>query len=150
MTVTIRPVARDDRARWEELFRSYAAFYKVDIADAAVDAVWDWIHDGKAEFFGDLAVSAEDGATVGLVHYWPMFRPLAGKRTCYLSDLYVDPAIRGQGAGRALIDHVRAYAAREGLSDVRWLTQEFNYAARRLYDSYAPKSDFIMYSVTPG
>ncbi len=148
MTVTIRPVEQADRARWEELFRGYAEFYKVDITGAAVDAVWGWIHDADAEFFGDLAVDG-DGTVVGLVHYWPMYRPLAGGRTCYLSDLYVDPAIRGQGAGRTLIDHVRAYAAREGLSDVRWLTQEFNYDARRLYDSFAPKSDFILYSVKP-
>jgi len=148
MDTLIRPVAQDDRARWEELFRGYAAFYKVDVTDAAVDTVWHWIHDPDAEFFGDLAM-ADDGTIIGLVHYWPMYRPLAGGRTCYLSDLYVDPTVRGRGAGRALIEHVRTYAGREGLSDVRWLTQEFNYDARRLYDSFAPKSDFILYSVKP-
>lgn len=148
MTLTIRPVAQSDRARWEELFRGYAAFYKVAIDDAAVDAVWRWIHEPAAEFFADFALA--DGQIVGLVQYWPMYRPLAGKRTCYLSDLFVDPEARGHGAGRALIEHVRAYARREGLSDVRWLTQEYNYSARMLYDSFAPKSDFILYTVKPG
>lgn len=147
MTVTIRPVADADRARWEELFRGYAKFYKAAIGDEAVAAVWGWIHDPSSEFYADLAEA--DGQVVGLVQYWPMFRPLAGKRTCYLSDLFVDPAARGHGAGAALIEHVRAWAAREGLSDVRWLTQEFNYTARALYDRFAPKSDFIMYTVKP-
>ncbi|MGA1614881.1 MAG: GNAT family N-acetyltransferase, partial [Lutimaribacter sp.] len=54
---------------------------------------------------------------------------------------------RGLGLGRALIDHVRATARAKGLTNLRWLTQEFNYGARQLYDSYSPKSDFILYSI---
>jgi hypothetical protein len=46
-----------------------------------------------------------------------------------------------------MIDHVLAFAKNEGLPGVRWLTQEFNYPARKLYDSYTPKSDFILYNV---
>lgn len=55
--------------------------------------------------------------------------------------------MRGKGAGRALIDHVIAFAKVNNIPTVRWLTQEFNYAGRRLYDTYGPKSDFILYSV---
>jgi len=65
---------------------------------------------------------------------------------CYLSDLYVNPENRGCGAGRALIDHVLAFAKANNIANVRWLTQDFNYAGRRLYDTYSPKSDFILYS----
>ena len=77
-----------------------------------------------------------------------MHRSLGGGMTCYLSDLYVDPETRGAGTGRALIDHVREVAKVQGLPGVRWLTQEFNYPARRLYDTYEPKTDFILYSVS--
>ncbi len=79
--------------------------------------------------------------------YQLMHRSLGGGMVCYLSDLYVNPSVRGSGAGRALIDHVVEFAKARGLPNVRWLTQEFNYPARRLYDTYQPKSDFILYSV---
>ena len=65
---------------------------------------------------------------------------------CYLSDLYVEPAIRGGGVGRALIDHVFQFARSNDIPNVRWLTQDYNTAARKLYDTYGEKSDFILYS----
>ena len=46
-----------------------------------------------------------------------------------------------------MIDHVIRFAKAQGFTNVRWLTQEFNYAGRKLYDTYRPKSDFILYSV---
>ena len=67
---------------------------------------------------------------------------------CYLSDLYVSPDIRGNGTGRALIDNVVQFAKENNVPGVRWLTQENNYAARRLYDTYVSKSDFLLYSVS--
>jgi hypothetical protein len=46
-----------------------------------------------------------------------------------------------------MIDHVLAFARGRGLPNVRWLTQESNETARRLYDTYAPRTEFILYSV---
>ena len=90
---------------------------------------------------------ADDGTPVGFTQYQLMHRSLSGAMVCYLSDLYVRPAVRGTGAGRALIDHVIEFARSRGISNVRWLTQDYNYAGRRLYDTYTPKSDFILYSL---
>lgn len=69
--------------------------------------------------------------------------------TCYLSDLYVVPEARGAGAGRALIEHVRDFARARGLPGMRWLTAENNDAARKLYDRFAPRTEFILYNVAP-
>ena len=142
----IRPVGPQDRVVWEEFFDAYAAFYKTSVSSEAKDAVWDWIFADLPEFWCDLACD-EVGRAVGMVQYQLMHRSLSGAKVCYLSDLYVREAVRGGGIGRALIDHVIGFARGRGISNVRWLTQEFNYAGRRLYDSYRPKSDFILYSV---
>jgi GNAT superfamily N-acetyltransferase len=142
----IRPVTPADRAVWEALFDGYAAFYQTEVAAGAKAAVWAWIMDDAPEFWCDLAVD-EAGGVVGMVQYQLMHRSLSGQKVCYLSDLFVRPEMRGGGVGRALIDHVIGFARSRGISNVRWLTQEFNYAGRRLYDSYRPKSDFILYSV---
>ena len=145
MSVTIRPVEAGDRAVWEALFDGYAAYYKTSVTAEGKAAVWDWIF-GDAEFWCDLAVDA-GGVAVGMTQYQLMQRSLSGAKVVYLSDLFVRPDLRGGGVGRALIDHVIAFARGRGIANVRWLTQEFNYAGRRLYDTYHPRSDFILYSV---
>lgn len=141
----VRPVTPADRQVWEELFDAYAAFYKTSVSPEAKEVVWAWIFAEDPDFWCDLA--EEEGKVVGFTQYQLMHRSLSGAKVCYLSDLYVRPDVRGGGVGRGLIDHVIGFARARGISNVRWLTQEFNYAGRRLYDSYRPKSDFILYSV---
>lgn len=145
MPLTIRAVAPDDRPIWEELFRGYADFYKTD-PNPAINGVWRWILDEDEPFWADIAFSAA-GQAVGLVQYQLMHRSLSGGKVCYLSDLFVRPEHRASGAGRALIDHVIGFAQDRGLPSVRWLTAGDNAPARRLYDTYAPASGFILYSV---
>lgn len=146
MTITIRPLAENDRATWERMFRAYAEFYRTTIPDGGFDRVWAWIFDPANDFWCDVA-ERDERDVVGFTQYQLMHRSLGGGMVCYLSDLYVDPGVRGSGAGRALIDRVLAFAKDRGLPSVRWLTQEFNYPARRLYDTYGPKTDFILYNV---
>lgn len=145
-SVTVRPVTLSDRAVWESLFDGYAAFYKTSVTPAAKAEVWAWIFAEGPDFWCDLALDGA-GQVVGMTQYQLMHRSLSGQKVCYLSDLFVVPEVRGGGVGRALIDHVIGFARARGISNVRWLTQEFNYAGRRLYDTYRPKSDFVLYSV---
>ena len=143
--VELRPVSASDKPRWRELMQSYAAFYKVEVDDKALAATWKWIEDTEEEFWCTLAADSA-GEVIGFTQYQLMHRSLSGSRVCYLSDLYVEPAIRGGGVGRALIDHVFQFARSNDIPNVRWLTQDYNTAARKLYDTYGEKSDFILYS----
>ena len=145
MTTKIRKITFDDRARWEELFHGYADFYKVSLTEEAKENAWNWIFSDDEDFWCDLAIG-EDGEIIGFTQYQLMHRSLSGGKVCYLSDLFVEPTLRGSGAGRALIDHVFGFAKENGISNVRWLTQDYDYPGRRLYDSYGLKSDFILYS----
>ncbi len=54
--------------------------------------------------------------------------------------------MRGQGIGRALIEAVYAAADAAGKPSVYWMTQEFNYPGRMLYDRVGVKTPFIKYS----
>lgn len=143
--VTCRPPVDTDKERWAELFRGYMDFYHVPSDDEVVERVWRWLFDPTHEVNG--LVAEFDGRVVGLAHYQPMARTLGGNEVGYLSDLFTDPDCRGQGVGRALIDACLDVARQRGWPVLRWFTQEYNYAGRRLYDTYAPKSDFIVYMV---
>ena len=142
----IRPATPEDRALWQPLFAGYAAFYNTPLTPQTADTVWSWIHDPANPFWCDLALD-DSGTPLGFVQYQLMHRSLGGSMVCYLSDLFTTPAARGRGTGRALIDHVLAFAHSHGLPNVRWLTAEDNTTARTLYDSYAPRTPFILYSL---
>jgi ribosomal protein S18 acetylase RimI-like enzyme len=146
MAVIVRPLAEQDHEIWRVLFDDYAAFYKTQVPEGGHDTVWRWIFDPEVEFRCDVVVD-KAGNVIGFTQYQLMFRSLGGGKVCYLSDLYVRPDCRGSGAGRALIDHVIGFAKANGIANLRWLTQDFNHDARRLYDSYSQKSDFILYSL---
>lgn len=144
--MNIRPLKNSERAEWEKMFHAYAEFYHVEISAEIINTVWEWIFDPNNDFWCDVAED-DNAVLVGFTQYQLMHRSLGGSMVCYLSDLYVNPEIRGGGVGRALIDNVVQFAKGKGIPGVRWLTQENNYTARRLYDTYVSKSDFLLYSV---
>ena len=69
---------------------------------------------------------------------------------CYLQDLFVDEAARGQGAARALIAAVGDRAREAGSTRLYWLTQDHNAVARALYDKVAKHTGFIRYEYPLG
>ena len=141
---TVRPAHKRDFTQWLPLWRGYQAFYKVDLGDAVTQATWQRFFDAAEPMHCAMAEGA-DGRLVGLVHYifhrscW-LLNP-----SCYLQDLFAVPEVRGQGVGRALIEHVYAAAAAAGSARVWWLTHESNTPAMVLYDRIAEKSGFVQY-----
>jgi GNAT superfamily N-acetyltransferase len=143
--IVCRPPVQADKARWAELFRGYMDFYHVRRDEAVVDKVWGWLFDPEHEV--KALVAELDGRVVGLAHYQPTARTLGGNEVGYLGDLFTDPEVRGRGVGRALIDATLEVCRERGWPMLRWFTQEYNYPGRTLYDTYAPRSDFIVYMV---
>lgn len=68
------------------------------------------------------------------------------RHKAFISGMYVVPEIRGQGAGRALLQETLARAARlPGLEQVHLTVVTVNTAARTLYHSFG----FVSYGVEP-
>jgi ribosomal protein S18 acetylase RimI-like enzyme len=65
------------------------------------------------------------------------FRPAIWSQAleCYLAELYVAPACRGHGLGRALMNAAMALARQEGADYMDLGTSEADVAARGLYES---------------
>lgn len=146
--ILCRPPQAADRARWGELFTGYLDFYKVPEAERDLDVVWDWLLD-PAHIVRGLVAARPDGELFGLAHFHEMPYTLRASRICYLSDLFVEPAARGQRIGETLIEALLAVCREEGWTSCRWLTADDNYSGRSLYDRFSPKSPFIAYMVSP-
>ncbi len=146
MSVTIRPVAKADKAAWEQLYEGYGKFYKVNQTSEMRETVWGWIMDPTEQVHGMVAEN-QGGAVIGLAHFRPFRRPLSATTGCFLDDLFVDPKARGVGVADALIAAVKAEAAKRGWSVVRWITAEDNYRARGVYDRVAERTKWLTYDI---
>lgn len=145
--VEIKAIDKTQFDPWRELYRGYAAFYKVEMPDAVAERVWGWLHDPAHECEGLIAL--KDGVPVGLAHYRRMPRPLRGADVGFLDDLFVAPSARGADVGEMLIARVVEIARARGWSVVRWLTADDNYRARGLYDRVAKKTSWNLYEIVP-
>ncbi len=144
MTITIRPLTREDRADWTRLWQAYLTFYETSLPDTTTDVLFErLLGDDSRDFTCLLAVA--DHRPVGLVHYVFHRNSWVTEEVCYLQDLFVDTATRGTGAGRALIQAVYDASDAHGAASVYWMTQEHNSTARQLYDRVATVTPFIKY-----
>ncbi len=141
--MNIRLARESDFSGWLRLWLGYQAFYNTTIAENVTAKTWARFLDPAEPMH--CALAEVDGQLVGMVHY-------IEHRSCwtegdyfYLQDLFIDPKLRGQGIGSALIEHVYAQARAAHASRVWWLTHETNTAAMQLYDRIAEKSGFVQY-----
>jgi len=142
---TVRPLEPKDKDAWLPLFKGYIEFYRSSVADDVIDLTWQRLLSGQEGFHIGLVVVDEGDRPFGLAHI--LFHRSTWSPTwyCYLEDLFVDPARRAKGAGRALIAATYVEADKRGCTRTYWSTQESNYRARGLYDQVATKSPFVQY-----
>lgn len=141
--MSIRLARPEDYEQWLPLWKGYQTFYHANIPQEVTDLTWQRFHDAAEPLH--CAVAELDGTLVGLVHYIYHRSCWTVGDYCYLQDLFTAEAVRGQGYGRALIEHVYRAAQEANASRVYWLTHETNHQAMVLYDRIADKSGFIQY-----
>lgn len=86
------------------------------------------------------ALLAESGdESVGLALYFHNFSTFLARRGLYLEDLYVKPAFRKQGLGRALLQRLAQIAIERGCGRFEWSVLDWNVDAMRFYESLGAK-----------
>jgi GNAT superfamily N-acetyltransferase len=149
VSLTIRNVARSDRAQWQVLWDGYNAFYgrsgPTALDPAVTEQTWERFFDPAEAVHGLVAVDGD--RVVGLAHYLFHRSTTRAANVCYLQDLFTAEGSRGTGIGRKLIEAVVEAAQRAGSSRVYWHTKVDNSAARALYDKVAAHTGFIVYGI---
>ena len=144
--IAIRPLAAGDEAAWRTLWRGYLDFYETTLPEAVYASSFARLTDpAVTDYRGLIALDDGTGEPLGLAHFIFHRHGWQIEDVCYLQDLYVLPAARGTGAGRALIEAVYAAADAAGCPNVYWLTQVDNAVARRLYDRIGTATPFVKY-----
>lgn len=142
--IGVRRLTAADRSSWEPLWQGYLRFYRAVLDPETTDLAFARLTSAEGELAGLLAVDGE-GFAAGLAHL--VFHPSTWARRpyCYLEDLYVERSRRGTGVAEALFEAIYALAAQRGAERVYWHTQQFNGAARSLYDTVGQLTSFIVY-----
>jgi GNAT superfamily N-acetyltransferase len=142
--MTIRELRREDYDGWMALWSGYLRFYREQIGEQVTRTTFARLCDSADGMFGLVAV-AEDGRLVGFAHSIVHPSTWALEGYCYLEDLFVAPATRGGEVAKHLIDATAAVARERGLERMYWHTQQFNGAARSLYDTVGRLTSMIVY-----
>lgn len=95
---------------------------------------------------------AEDGESqaVGFALFFHNFSTFLGRPGIYLEDLFVRPAARGHGLGKALLIELARLARERDCGRIEWAVLNWNEPSIAFYQSLgaAPKDEWILYRLT--
>ena len=141
----IRKITFEDKSQWKNLYRSYADFYKIEMTEEILNTVWEWLCNKDHELNG--LVYEIDSYIVGFAHFRRMPSPLRGKYIGFLDDLFVEPKFRGKKIGGKILDELNIISQSKGWNLIRWITQDDNLVAKKLYDRVAEKTKWDLYEL---
>ena len=87
-----------------------------------------------AQPVAECVVGEVGDEVVAFALFFTNFSTFLGQPGLYLEDLYVRPAHRGTGLGRALLEHVGALAVERGCGRFEWSVLDWNERAIRFYE----------------
>ena len=81
----------------------------------------------------------EGAAPAGIATWFWTYAGFAAKRGLYIEDLFVFPAFRGRGYGKALLAHLAKIAAASGAIRIDWNVLDWNRPSIEFYESLGAK-----------
>ena len=131
-----------------DFVRGLAAYEKLeDQVVATEELLREWIFEkGKAE----VLLAEADGKAVGFALFFHNFSTFLGRAGIYLEDLYVPPALRGRGYGKALLRRLAQIAAERRCGRLEWSCLDWNRPSIDFYLSLGalPMEGWTVYRMT--
>ena len=134
MSLVIRPAMSADAALIVHFIEALAAYERLSHEAKASEA------DIVRDLFGtDPKVFCEiaewEGKPVGFTLWFYTYSTFQGRHGIWLEDLFVDPAMRGKGVGKALLVNLARRCVAEGLGRFEWWVLDWNEPSIEFYKS---------------
>jgi GNAT superfamily N-acetyltransferase len=149
--MTVRQIRRDDVPAVVGLVRELAEYEKAPDEARMTDEQL------SAALFGDAPalfghVAEADGQVVGMALWFLNFSTWRGTHGVYLEDLYVRPAHRGSGLGRALLRRLAGLCVERGYSRLEWSVLDWNAPSIGFYEAAGavPMNGWTVFRLTDG
>jgi len=98
----------------------------------------------------EALIARMGGEPAGFALYFHNFSTFLGRHGLYLEDLFVRPAFRARGIGKALLGHLAKIAVARGCGRFEWAVLDWNQPAREFYESLGarPNPAWVNYRIT--
>ena len=131
---TLRPATPADLPAIVALIRELAVFEKLEhLVVVTPESLGPQLFGPRPA--AEAVVGEVDGQVVAFALFFTNFSTFLGRPGLYLEDLYVQPAHRGTGLGKALLAHLGALAVERGCGRFEWSVLDWNQRAIDFYQS---------------
>lgn len=132
MSLSIRPATRADLPLIAALIRELADYEKLAHEVRFDEAVLgDYLFGPRS--MAEVIIGEVDGVAQGFALLFHNFSTFEGRPGIYLEDLFVRPAARGGGLGKALLAHLARLALERGCARLEWWVLDWNAPAIGFY-----------------
>lgn len=129
----IRKAEAEDCGVILRMIRALAEYEKMADQVVATEALLrEWIFEKKK---AEVLLVSEEGVEVGFALFFHNFSTFLGRAGIYLEDLYVLPAYRGKGYGKALLKRLAQIALERGCGRLDWQCLDWNQSSIAFYRS---------------
>ena len=145
MSFRIRPIGQNECGILLDLIQELAEYEKLADQVKATEASL------YKAIFEDQHVHAifleSENKVIGFALYFFNFSTFVGRKGLYLEDLYIQPAFRSKGYGRAMFQHLIQTAKNNQCGRMEWTVLNWNESAIHFYESFQakPLSDWTIY-----
>lgn len=149
---TVRAAARGDISLILQLIRELAEYEKllsdVQATEEALERTLFPVAGGTPA--AHVVIGELDGEPAGFAVYFLNYSTFLAKPGLYLEDLFVRPASRGKGLGKALLLHLAGRANELGCGRMEWSVLDWNKPSIEFYRSVGavPLDDWTIFRLT--
>ena len=146
--MTIRPAEEKDCGIILESIRGLAEYERMsDQVVATEELLREWIFEKKK---AEVLFVCEGEKPVGFALFFHNFSTFLGRAGIYLEDLFVFPAYRGKGYGKALLKRLAQITVERGCGRLEWACLDWNKPSIDFYLSLGavPMEEWTVYRLT--
>ena len=134
MSLIIRRARPDEAGLVLSLVRELAEYEKlIHEVEATEGMIAEALFATNPRLFCDIAEWR--GEIVGFAVWFINFSTFSGRSGIFLEDLFVRPALRGKGIGKALLSHLAKACVTNGFSRLQWAVLDWNTPSIEFYKS---------------
>lgn len=144
----IRPAEKDDVSLILRFIKELAEYEKMlDEVVATNESLSKWLFEEKK---AEVLIGETDNVPIGFALYFNNFSTFLGRPGIYLEDLYVVPAYRGRGYGKAFIKQLAKICIEKGYGRLEWACLDWNKKSIDFYISIGakPMDEWTVYRIT--
>ena len=131
--LTIRFAEPSDFPQLLAFIHELAVYEELDDQVVATEALLhEWLFEKQK---AEVLLAVVDGKPVGSALFFHNFSTFLGRAGIYLEDLYVQPAYRGRGYGKALLKKLAQITVERGCGRLEWACLDWNKPSIDFYRS---------------